>query len=331
MQAIPIFLATDNNYASLAAVTMTSVCANTRRDVHFYVINNGISDAAIEKIMTITDKFKHATIQFIQIDAKQFFHGMKLWEHVSIMTFARLLIPWLVQDVNKALYMDVDTIAVGDVGELYDIDLGKYAIGAAKCIEIDKKSKFYGQIYAATELAANHVYFQAGILLMDCAKWRADKKLPDGFWEIEKKYPNRMCADQCILNKYFENNYMRIPQKFNVSACRESAFDSAAEYNDVIKNIVIRHFIGADKAHNSASGIATEHLPTYYKFWEYAAQTPFFAEMLMPMMRRCFSPWGGVFKSWIKLFGLIPILKKRGKRILLFGVIPLLSIEPMRD
>ncbi len=319
---INIFMASDENYVSITDVAIISILENTKSNVSLFFINNAISEESCKKIKNTVSKYKNATIEFIDVDVDKYFSNFKTWQHVSRTTFVRLLIPWLKPKIDRAIWIDGDVILMDDILKLYTQDLCKFAIGAAKAIEIgdDLKKKFYSLL----GLDEKHVYFNAGVLLMDCKKLRADKKLPNAFFEIEQKYPKHLCADQDILNKYFENNYKTLDQKFNVTCCNANSFETQDEYNKTIPNMVVRHFIGSEKPNNSINSMSTDHLPSYYKFWQYAQKSEFFGDFMIKLFRK----YGyEQKKTWFYLFGLIPLLKMKKNRVLLFGFLPIFTLK----
>ncbi len=324
MKTIPVFMAADDNYAAIASVAIISIAENTRHPVSIYFIDNGITPGNKDKISSIAAQYKNLAIEFIELDIN-LFKDFRTYAHVSITTFARLMIPWLKPEIDRALWMDVDTVCMGDIAELYNENLDGHPLGAAKCIEIVHTPDFAQKVFKNIDLSARHTYFNAGILVLDCAAWRADKNLPTGFFEIEQRYPNHICADQDILNKYFENNYKLLNQKYNVTICNKACFNDVAEYNDTMDNMVVRHFIGSAKAHNSTTGIAVQHLSSYDAFWKYAQKSEFFGEFLLSLVRSANHKVKE--RYWLKLFGIIPFIKRRYQRYYLFGLIPFATIK----
>ena len=320
--SINVFMASDNNYASITDVAIISMLETTSSNINLFLINNGISDENCKRIKNSVSKYKNGKIEFINIDIDKTFENFNTWQHVSLTTFARLLIPWIKKDIDRAIWVDGVVIFMDDILKLYSQDLCVFAIGAAKAIEIgeDLKQKFSSLI----DLDKNHIYFNAGVLVIDCKKLRNDKNLPNGFFDIEKKYPNHLCADQDILNKYFENNYKRLEQKFNVTCCGKDVFKDEDEYNNSISNMVIRHFIGPEKPNNSLNSMSTDHLPSYYKWWQYAQKSEFFGDFVIKIVRKCFYEER---KSWFKLFGFIPFIKIKKSRVLLFGLLPVGTVK----
>ena len=325
MDPIPIFMATDDNYAGLCTVTATSVCENTSSQIYFYIISNNLSQSNRTKIISSMNKYHHAHIEFLDINADDIFKHFNTWEHVSITGFARLLIPWLKPQIHKAIYLDVDTICLQNIATLYNTELGKFPIAAAECIEVANDLIFKETVRNTLNLSSTHVYFNSGVLVIDCEKLRKDPELPHGFFEIENKYPEHPCADQDILNKYFENNYKQLDQKYNVTICDVTNFKDETQYKNTMNDIVIRHFVGRAKAHNSLYGMSVKHMKSYNTFWQYASKTDFFGELLAGLIRSNIQPHKN--RYWIKIFGVIPLIKIKHRRVYLFGLIPILTIE----
>lgn len=55
---------------------------------------------------------------------------------MSVETYYRLIIPEIMPNYHKILYLDCDMVADHDVAELYDFDLKGAVIGAAKDIDV---------------------------------------------------------------------------------------------------------------------------------------------------------------------------------------------------
>lgn len=344
---ISVFMASDDNYAAITDVAIISMLETTKSKIDLFLINDGISDANCEKIKRTVAKYKNARLQILSVDIEKTFAGFKLWQHVSITTFARLLIPWIKPTVKRAIWVDVDVLFLDDIALLYTQDLGKFALGAAKCIEIERAPDIKQDIFKLIDFGARHTYFNAGVLLIDCDAWRADKNLPNGFFEIERKYPDHLCADQDILNKYFENNYKLLEQRFNITLPDATVFETADEYNYTMLHPVIRHFCGQRKAHNWPHNPNALNMIGLYEWWQYAAKSEFFGEFVIKLIqiqdietkrdtnelqKHIDEIENNLRKAkrrkiWISLFGIIPLLKIKSHTIYLFGFIPFFRIK----
>ena len=168
MYRIPIFLSSDNNYAPFVATTIASICDNTKSFCDFYILDGGIEEENKEKICQLKTLFNNFSIEFIQIDLEKEFKGFKDNMHFTKSMYSRFLIPILKPEIKKALYSDVDIIALGDIKEMYLENLEGYAIGAVweahneKSVNA-KKRKLY-------ELSSLHRFFSSGNIIIDCSK-----------------------------------------------------------------------------------------------------------------------------------------------------------------
>ncbi len=273
MNNIPIFLSSDNNYAPYVATTIASICDNTKSFCDFYILDGGISKENQEKIIALKEHFNNFSIEFINIDVDKEFESInyKNSEYISISTYNRLLIPQLKPALDKVLYLDVDIVVLGDIAELYSIDLENYALGAAW----DKSRILYNtDTKEPMKLSDDYKYFNAGVLLIDIKKWNKNNVLKVLF-EIEDEYHGTaLHVDETLLNKYFDNNYKIFDIKFNYTD-----YDVLNKPNS---EIIIRHFASALKPWNSnycILGKKVVPLKNFEDFWYYAKITKFYEQI----------------------------------------------------
>lgn len=128
---IPIFLASDNNYAPFVATTICSIVKNTSSFTDFYILDGGISLSNKYKIEIMKEEFKNFSIKYYDMSnfALERFPNIK---HYSLNTFSRYFIPELENKLNKILYLDVDIIVRGDIAELFNQDLANYPVGTVE-------------------------------------------------------------------------------------------------------------------------------------------------------------------------------------------------------
>jgi lipopolysaccharide biosynthesis glycosyltransferase len=141
-----------------------------------------------------------------------------------------------------------------DIKELYDIDLEGNVLGAVwEKYVLVKLGDTFLELYKNLDLNINSKYFNSGVLLIDCEKWRQEN-ITNKCIKIAKKYekflPN---ADQDVLNKCFENNnYKEINVKFNFNGdfivYKELTENEISKLMD--NNIVIKHFLDIKNPEN---------------------------------------------------------------------------------
>ena len=353
--AVNICIASDNNYAPLIATTIASVCTNTDRFVKFWCLESHISNFHKKIIDGMHRQFDNFDIEYITIDNKllqSFSEKISTSGHISADTYSRLFIPDLFPNLEKMIYLDIDIVVTGDVGELYDINLGRYAIGAvAADYGVDKS-----QWFANMKMDVAHHYFNAGILLMNPKELHNDDFL-NKISDIANRYNAFIkLGDQDLLNKYFNAQYLELPWRFNLTtrfiemelAHRDP--EHRLQMQEEYKNCVVRHFESCQKPWlTTQNGFDGAIIKNMADFWTIAAMTPyhgwFSAQFTAAMtaqskgmvwkLASILNPETTKEKKSFRLFGFLPLfsVKKKGKKAKykLFDLIPLLSVKERKQ
>ena len=133
VKEIPIFFSTDDNYISYLDVAICSLIANASRDFKYRIIilNTGLREENISKVKR--NEKSGVKIDFVDIsrDIEQIKSKFKDVYHFSIVTYYRLFIASLFPQYDKVIYLDCDLVVLGDISELYCIELGDNILGAA--------------------------------------------------------------------------------------------------------------------------------------------------------------------------------------------------------
>lgn len=264
---IPIFLSSDNNYAPFVATTIASICDNTKSFCDFYILDGGITEENKAKICALKSQFDNFSIAFVAVDIRKYFKYdyQNTATHVSISTYNRFLIPDLFKSIQKAIYLDVDIIALGNIDNLYCQNLNDFILGAVpKKINSKNKHNFYDHL----DLSQEHEYFNAGVLLIDCEKWRISNITQKLFDVLDRYYNKLQLADQDVLNKTFENSYQMLNGEFNVMS-------NEIVYGNLSDNIVLRHFNDKIKPWHISPDAPNKVCQNLENFWYYAQKTLF--------------------------------------------------------
>ncbi len=286
--SIPIFLAADNNYAPFVATTIASVCDNTKSFCNFYILDSGISDENKERIGLLKNKFNNFDIEYLKIDTEKYFSNFRSCvEHLSISTYNRFLIHKFKPEFAKCIYLDVDTITLIDIKDLYDTDMEGYPIAARPAVWLPQE-----ELRSKFKLNKDYKYFNAGVLLLNNDLWNKDK-IFDKLLEIENQYRDLLGdADQGCLNIYCNKNggYKRIDDIYNIPPTHFAYKDKA-----------ILHFLNDDKPWYFTPDFGEfEYIPATRRineFWHYAKLTPFYDDILK---RIKYSPENDMLKLRVK-------------------------------
>ena len=135
---VPIVLSANDKFSPYLDIMIRSMIANTspEREYDIIILYNDISEKNQHLISMAARDKQNISIRFIRVC--EYFDAGKLFvdQHLSVETYYRLIIPEIMPDYYKILYLDCDMVADHDVAELYDLDLKGAVIGAAKDIDV---------------------------------------------------------------------------------------------------------------------------------------------------------------------------------------------------
>ena len=331
---IPIFLASNDKYAPFVATTIASVCYNTKSFCEFYVLDSGISSLNKGRIELLKDKFNNFSVEYLHIDLSKF-NNFQLLPHISLDTYSRFFITLLKPELDKVIYLDVDITVLGDIKELYDIDLGDHYIGAVPEYCFVQQQKTIAKDLNI-EYSDKKQFFNAGILLINAKKWR-ENNITEKLFEIQNQYNNILkCGDQDILIKQFYEDYLVLDSKFNLLSEQivyKKEFSKEVEkmIDDAIRNPIIRHFETQNKPWLTNENFYGGDLQNFNDFWFFARMTDFYDNIKLGYVDNLINKKTYKKNSKEYLFGFIPLFKKVEKNnnicYKLFNFIPLLKIN----
>ncbi len=252
LNKIPIIIASDNNLFFAASTLIVSMLENANKDTFydiFFLCTDNVTPEDKNKLCKLKSQYQNFSLQFI--DMKDTFKDIpKTHEHVNYVSAYKFLIPSLLPQFNKILYLDVDIIVRTDLTELYNIDLKENYIGG--CINLFNQIIKRTDIIKEINIKSMDYYINAGVLLMNLQKIRQDK--------IDKQCINMIgsfkgSVDQHILNKVCYDKILFLPFKYNISQSSlnliehnmAKIFYSLSEIENAYKNPAIFHWTGAKK------------------------------------------------------------------------------------
>lgn len=121
--------------------------------------------------------------------------------HFTPYTLLRLFLDKLpvTETDGRILYLDVDTVCLGDISELYNIDLGDKSIGMV----FDNVGKHW----------INRRYCNAGMIVFNLKKIRGTDKLEKCREMVKNVW--MFMPDQSAINKHFKKDICFLPDKYN--------------------------------------------------------------------------------------------------------------------
>lgn len=265
MNKLTIAYAPDDKYMNMTIVSMISAIENNiDSNIEFLILYSKLSDKSFVKLKAIENK-PNCSIRYIKMDETEF-NGLPMSKWVTVQAWFRIKIPDLCPDLDKVLYLDCDTMVNGSLTELFSIDLADNYVAAVKDVwDVKKHLKRLNM--------KSDSYFNSGMLLMNCEKFRQDK-IVEKIREYSLKYKKiiKFC-DQDTLNKIIDTKKINLPQKYNFmdtwwrNYYIEYEGEDLRNYNEAKENPIIVHLTGPKPDVKACKNIMTE------KWWSYARLT----------------------------------------------------------
>lgn len=263
---IPVFYACDNNFLKYTMVSLYSMMQNASKEYmyHVHVLHTDISEEMQKKVMALAApnfliSFDDVTEYLESISDK-----LPIRDYYSKTTYFRLFIAEMFPQLDKAIYIDGDTIVQGDISKMYHIDIKDAYVGACH-EEVMIQTDVYGTYVEKVIGISRYNFFNAGILLINCDQFRMRFVL-DKFIEYLHYYNFVVTQDEDYLNLICKDHVYWLDQRWNTEIFGEIPYP--------IEQANILHYIMTSK-------------PWHYGdcrfadiFWKYAKQTPVYEDIL---------------------------------------------------
>lgn len=263
---IPIFYACDDNFVKYTLVSLKSMIENASKghDYRVYILNTGIS----EKMKDIAYEMQNDDFTIEFVDVKNYLISINdklpIRDYYSKTTYYRFFIAEMYKEYDKAIYIDSDTVVLGDVFELFSYDLKDNYVGA--CHEqVMVQVETYGEYVEKVIGIDRNKYFNAGLILINCEQFRKNQVL-DRFVDLLHVYTFVVTQDEDYLNLICKDKVLFIDQGWNLEVfgnlpCKE-------------EEIKLLHYIMVSKPWHFDDCRLKEY------FWKYAKMTLVYEEIL---------------------------------------------------
>ena len=251
-----LFYTINDAFVPQLGAAVCSVCENNRGagEIVFYIGAMEVTEEHQAQLRELAAGYGRE-MRFIPIDHLQERLGFDFdtlgWSEVVV---ARLLMDRLLpEDVERVLYLDGDTIVIGDLGPLWEKDMGGCVMGA--CVEPTanrERKKALG--------LEGKPYFNSGVLLIDLKKWRETKAAEKVLDFYREKGGRLFAPDQDALNGGLAGQIRELPPKYNfyniywyypyrtlVKIYRPAVYMGEAEFRESAEHPVILHYLGEDR------------------------------------------------------------------------------------
>jgi len=282
--SVNITLVVDTSYAMPATVTIHSIVKHSSRKLAFYIVDCGLGADDKDRIRLSIAEKPNVSLMFISLSDDSLGASMgPAWAKIDLIN----LLP-----MERALYIDADILARGDIGRLWDTDLEGKLLGA--CPDVGFPLGHEG--------IERGSYFNSGVLLMDLTKIRGEvQRLRD----IAKSLPSPKFADQDALNMHFRGAWKSLGLEWNAQGLGTyaelwTADREAAKLHEMANPILV-HFTGPVRP--SLPAVLNPHVqPCVSKPWGYgkARGHPYAEEWWINLKETPWAEWveSEEYRAW---------------------------------
>ena len=266
LEVIPIFFAVDNGYIPFLAVALQSLIENSSKNYYYSIkiLYTNIKEENKKKI----SKYKKENVNIEFVDLNYYIEKVKdklyTRDYYTKTTYFRLFIPNLYPQYNKAIYLDSDIVVLGDIAELYNVEMEDNLVAAAPDDVIQTTKVFQEYAEKVVGVADYRNYFNAGILLMNLDEFRKFN-FQEKFLYLLETIKFTVAQDQDYLNRLCKGKVKII----------DKAWDRMPIATDNMKeqDIKLIHYNLAYKPWHFENVLYKEY------FWKYAQKTEYYKQI----------------------------------------------------
>jgi lipopolysaccharide biosynthesis glycosyltransferase len=216
-----VVMAADEAFAMQLAVALHSLALTGARYRVFVLCDQMRAETQARVAARLSPEL---TITWIEVTGGHYKEAVMGWRrlrhgsldsHLPAASVFRLLAPELLPTTcSRFVYLDADVLVEESLQELWEVDLGDHLLAAVGDPWIPWVGSPSGLPWLEMELNPAAEYFNAGVLLVDAARWRAEG-VSDRAVSLLRSYELRF-GDQCALNAVAAQRWRRLPPRWNL-------------------------------------------------------------------------------------------------------------------
>ena len=271
IKVVPVFLTINSAYAPYAAAAIHSLTehCDPKRYYRVIILHDGLNLVNRWRLRNLVTR--NVALQFKKMTRSLYLKAIVAYctrrqkgagdFFSSAVYYYRAFIPLMFPLYKKAVYIDSDTILRGDIGELYDTDLGDNAMAAMVDPKVTVIPEF--RDYVDNALGVPHTeYVNSGVQVMDLRKMRKMHYLSTMIDLIKKYDADLVAPDQDYLNIILRGRIRHLDPVWN-----------AEPVKDLPRNVRLVHFNLFNKPWHY------KNVPCERIFWNAAKGTGFLGDL----------------------------------------------------
>ena len=267
LKVIPIFFAVDDGYVPFLAVALESLIRNSSKN-YYYAIKILYTDIEERNKKKIA-KYERDNVKIEFVDLNYYIEEGKdklyTRDYYTNTTYFRLFIPNLYPQYDKVLYLDSDIVVLGDIADLYNVEIGDNLVAAAPDDVIQSSNIFQEYAERVVGVAKYQHYFNAGILLMNLDEMRKFD-FQEKFLYLLEQIKFTVAQDQDYLNRLCKGRAKIISTVWDRMPIPDPN-EKEEDLKIIHYNLIYKPWHFDDVLYNKY-------------FWDYAKKTEFYKDIL---------------------------------------------------
>lgn len=313
-QPFCIVFACDNNYAIQTGVSIYSLFKNnTDLKLCVYILSDGIEEKYLLEYQRLAQTFhQELVIKPLPDYNKMAGVSMCVKGRFALSTYSTLFLEEVLpREVDRALWLDSDTIITGSLKELYTLDIAGFAAAMAFNIGVtSKRLHCFGR---------GEPYFNAGVVLFNFLYWKEHWVYNLILKEIKRRQGHSIGTDQSYLNTVLRGHIKKLSPKFNfmsdylpaLSDYNKFLRDNRYTKRDPKESLFDIQAANSDKRIIHTNQMTKENHPFFPIWQKYLSETVWW-ESPLPQKKKPISSEGSIkeaLKLGVKKVGLYNLIR----------------------
>ena len=230
-------------YIPYVTVVIKSILVNSNSTISFYLLCDKISPKNRLLLSEAIEHYAMANCKIIIVRDKRI-TGLRNGKFHQCIWYRVLLPDYLPNNVDRVLYLDADTLVLGELESLFSMDLLGLAVAGGPDLLNYSESTF-----SRMGCRNKGIYICSGVMLINLKYWR-ENNVTDQIIKFALDNSSLICyPDQDAINYVCAGSVAFLPLKYAVMDCyltkyKRAGWLSTSELKDCLKEPRIIHFAG---------------------------------------------------------------------------------------
>ncbi len=258
-----ILVTFDDNYLDIAMNMLLSL-KRYNDNLVIHILYDNLTEKGINKLKEFNVKNNIGEFKFYQYNIEDKEVSVIKTNYITKSCYLRLFAPFIIEDVDRLLYLDPDIICQGSLQELYDMDLEHYVLGACENMLITRLEYLREQMLERLCLPLDAKYVNSGVLLIDLKNYKDNLSITQ-LNNILRDYSEYFeYHDQDAINYAFYKKIKFIDNTYNYQI-------NAVDLDKEDINKIMIHYSEAIKPWKEDYPSVKKAIP-YYNFLKYIGE-----------------------------------------------------------